>query len=119
MQLSSAVRSRPVRIAAGTCLAFYSSLALMALPAAAATDSDRDGMPNRWETSNNLNPNHPNAKADPDKDRLKNLAEFRNDSEPKDEDTDNDGLDDGDEVKMDVFDDLDVDDNDSDGDNVE
>jgi hypothetical protein len=66
--------------------------------AALAADSDGDGMPNRWERKNELNPNRDDADADPDRDKLTNLDEYRNDGDPHLEDTDLDGLGDGNEV---------------------
>src|SRR4051812_4734823 len=72
-----------------------------AVSASAATrDSDRDGMPNRWEVAHNLNPHHANALGDPDRDGLRNIGEFRHQALPHREDTDADGIDDGDEVHV-------------------
>ncbi len=88
-------------------------VAMVAGPALAATDSDRDGMPNRWERNHGLNPLLANAKGDADHDGLANVAEYRNQADPKDEDTDNDGADDRDEVR--IFD-TEPDDRDSDDD---
>ncbi|OHU86896.1 MULTISPECIES: M4 family metallopeptidase [Pseudoalteromonas] len=62
-------------------------------------DSDEDGMPDRWETSHNLDPNDAtDASADPDLDGLTNLEEFNNSTDPHNADTDNDGMPDGWEV---------------------
>jgi hypothetical protein len=61
-------------------------------------DSDRDGMPNRWERRHGTRVHKRDAKADPDKDRLRNLAEFRHHTKPHRADTDHDGLKDGAEV---------------------
>ena len=71
----------------------------VATPAdASSIDSDRDGKPNRWESSNRLNPNSAkDAKSDIDHDGLSNLDEYRLKGLPRDEDADNDGQDDGDE----------------------
>jgi len=63
-----------------------------------ATDTDGDGMPDLWETSNSLNPNVDDSQNDDEGDGLKNIEEYQNDTDPKDADTDNDGYLDGDEV---------------------
>lgn len=43
------------------------------------TDSDKDGMPNNWETANGLNPNNPTDRNnDKDNDGYTNLEEFLN-----------------------------------------
>jgi hypothetical protein len=74
-------------------------LVLAALPAAAAArDSDGDGMPNRWEKAHGLDPFRANARGNPDRDGLRNLAEFTASTDPQDADTDDDGLTDGAEV---------------------
>jgi len=66
---------------------------------ASTSDSDRDGIPNRFERTHGMNPNRAaDAKADFDHDALTNLREYRVGSLLRDEDTDNDGDDDGDEV---------------------
>ena len=83
-------------IVVGLCLA----AALTGSAHAARVDSDKDGMPNRWEVKHGLSQYVANATGDPDKDGLKNIAEYRNGADPKDEDTENDGADDGDEVKL-------------------
>ena len=42
-------------------------------------DTDQDGMPNKWELANNLNPNNPDDRnADADKDDYTNLEEYLN-----------------------------------------
>jgi hypothetical protein len=75
--------------------------ALTAAPAFAATgDRDGDGMPTRWESAQGLSPDQPNARGDADRDGLTNLGEYLHGGKAKDEDTDNDGVDDGDEVKV-------------------
>lgn len=67
---------------------------------AATRDSDRDGIPNRWERTHGMNPfRAADATADFDRDRLTNLREYRLGTLLRDEDTDNDGHDDGDEVR--------------------
>jgi hypothetical protein len=62
---------------------------------ATGLDSDGDGMPNGWETSNGLNPNVNDANNDPDGDGLKNIDEFGWGTKPKVADTDGDGINDG------------------------
>lgn len=67
---------------------------------AASRDSDRDGIPNRFERSHGMNPRSAaDARRDFDRDGLTNLREYRLGTKLRDEDTDNDGHDDGDEVK--------------------
>ncbi len=66
---------------------------------ARSRDSDRDGIPNRWERTHGMNPHRAaDASRDFDGDRLSNLREYRAGSLIRDEDTDNDGHDDGDEA---------------------
>lgn len=66
---------------------------------AGSRDTDRDGIPNRWERTHGMNPlRAADATRDFDRDRLTNLREYRLGSLIRDEDTDNDGHDDGDEV---------------------
>jgi hypothetical protein len=63
-------------------------------------DTDGDGMPDDWETSNGFNPNDPaDAAQDADGDGLTNVAEYQNDSDPHNVDTDGDGVRDGLEVQ--------------------
>ncbi|MFV8781666.1 hypothetical protein ACNKU7_04510 [Microbulbifer sp. SA54] len=58
-------------------------------------DEDRDGMPDRWEDMNGLNPYDPSdANRDMDGDGLANLAEYKLGTDAYDADTDNDGTDD-------------------------
>ncbi|MFI7603316.1 Midasin [Actinoplanes sp. NPDC049681] len=64
----------------------------------AARDSDRDGMPDKWEKANGLNPHRNDAKGDADHDKLRNLAEYRAGTRPRKADTDRDGMPDGWEV---------------------
>jgi hypothetical protein len=62
-------------------------------------DSDRDGMPDEWETNNGLLPNNQlDANLDPDNDGLTNLQEYQNGTDPHKQDTDNDGMPDGWEI---------------------
>lgn len=62
------------------------------------SDTDGDGMPDKWEAVNNLNPTANDADDDADDDGLSNLKEYENNTDPNDSDTDNDGWSDGDEV---------------------
>ncbi len=109
-------RPRPGRvIAIGAALAAAGVFAVAPVADAAGADSDRDGIPNRWERSHGMNPfKASDARADFDHDGLKNLGEFRRGGILRDEDTDNDGHDDGDEAHdgtpSTVIDDRDTDD---------
>jgi hypothetical protein len=67
----------------------YEVLPLAKFPAPVAAgakpivDSDSDGMPDAWETKNNLNPNDPaDARVDSDHDGYPNLEEFLNRTDP-------------------------------------
>jgi hypothetical protein len=54
-------------------------------PQASALDSDGDGMPDSWETANNLDPFNPaDAASDSDGDGLTNLQEFQAGTNPHD-----------------------------------
>jgi hypothetical protein len=69
----------------------------------ASDDSDGDGLPDSWETANNLDPDDngiagdpdQGADGDPDNDGLTNLEEFGLRTDPQENDTDMDGLLDG------------------------
>ena len=64
-------------------------------------DIDADGMPDRWEEANGLNPANPfDAGLDGDGDGATNLEEFENLTDPNNPDTDADGLLDGDEISL-------------------
>ena len=89
--------------------AIAASLMLVALispagAAAAATDSDHDGLPNTWERSRSLtSPTRadtdrdgiPDGKEDPDHDGLTNRQEYLAGMNPRRADTDGDGIKDG------------------------
>ena len=65
----------------------------------APPDSDNDGMPDAWETTNTLNPTSAaDAATDTDSDGLSNLKEFLAGTNPRDPDSDDDGVSDGVEV---------------------
>ena len=62
-------------------------------------DSDEDGLPDFWETANDLDPEDATgdngAEGDPDNDGITNFDEYENRTNPQNEDTDGDGLADG------------------------
>jgi hypothetical protein len=96
---SNFLSAQPVRLAHALAAGLLLALAI-AVPSAssAVRDSDRDGMPNRWERAHDLNPYVANAAGDPDRDGLVNLREYRHGTDPRREDSDRDGVDDRDEV---------------------
>ncbi len=61
-------------------------------------DYDRDGMPNKWEVQNSLNPILNDAKDDLDNDGVLNDEEYQLGTFAGNPDSDNDGMSDGDEV---------------------
>jgi len=65
----------------------------------AGGDSDGDGLPDFWETANDLDPEDDTgengADGDPDNDGITNFDEYENGTNPQNEDTDGDGLADG------------------------
>jgi len=69
-----------------------------------ASDTDGDGLPDRWETGHGLSPTDPTgdngADGDPDSDGLTNAQEYAHGADPDNSDTDGDGLNDGDEVNI-------------------
>ena len=75
--------------------------ACLAAPASAtaATDRDRDGLPDRWERRHGLSTSKGSAAGDPDRDGLANRAEFRNLTHPRRADTDGDGFSDAAEAQ--------------------
>ena len=77
-----------------------SSASIEAQPAFAnARDTDRDGMPNAWETANSFNQNSAaDAALDTDGDGLSNVREYLLGTNPRNADTDGDGAKDGVEV---------------------
>ncbi|GAB1692699.1 hypothetical protein KRM28CT15_45020 [Krasilnikovia sp. M28-CT-15] len=73
----------------------WADAALAAAPRSSMRDRDHDGMPDRWERANHLNPRRNDAKADPDRDGLTNLQEYKVGSSPRRADADRDGIRDG------------------------
>ncbi|MDB4271126.1 hypothetical protein N9881_00210 [bacterium] len=77
------------------------------LEALSNLDADEDGLPEEWETANNLNDtddgstnpdNGPNG--DPDMDDRTNLQEFDDETDPQNPDSDEDGSNDGNEAAV-------------------
>lgn len=66
---------------------------------AAATDKDRDKLPDSWERKYKFSTTQKSDRADSDRDGLSNLREYRLKLHPRRRDTDRDGLRDGDEVR--------------------
>ena len=58
-------------------------------------DTDSDGMPDRWETINGLDPNFSDSSSDKDEDKLTAVREFILGTSIKQRDTDHDSLPDG------------------------
>jgi hypothetical protein len=84
-------------------------------------DLDGDGLPNTWETANELDPNDNGsvdpkngANGDPDNDQLINSDEFARGSDPNNADTDSDEVNDAQEIALGT----DILDPDSDGDGL-
>jgi parallel beta-helix repeat protein len=63
-------------------------------------DGDNDGLPDAWEVANGLSPLAYDSYLDLDRDGLTNFEEYQNSTDPNDADSDNDGLIDGEEVKI-------------------
>ncbi len=64
-------------------------------------DRDNDEIPDEWERKHGFNvTNSTDAKIDLDNDNLTNFEEYLNNTHPRNSDTDNDGLLDGDEIKI-------------------
>ncbi|TLN11112.1 hypothetical protein FDZ71_09110, partial [bacterium] len=66
-------------------------------------DSDKDGLPDKWEESHGLDPNDPygdnGSQGDPDHDGLTNIEEYEYGTDPLNSDTDGGGENDGSEVR--------------------
>jgi len=79
-------------------VAALGAIAMLALPAiAAAKDSNRDRIPDRWEKHHNLSLKLSQGGRDQDRDHLRNRAEFLAGDNPRDQDSDDDGVMDGEE----------------------
>lgn len=75
---------------------FLAALAIAVLPQPAlARDSDRDGLPDRWERQNRLSIGAKSANGDVDRDGVDNRNELREGTRPRVRDTDHDGRPDG------------------------
>ena len=86
------------RAGLGGALLAALALALMGLPGmAAAKDSNRDRIPDRWEKRHGLSLKVKQTARDQDRDGLRNRGEFLSDNDPRDRDSDDDGVKDGDE----------------------
>ncbi|GAB2620160.1 hypothetical protein Aab01nite_34440 [Paractinoplanes abujensis] len=85
------------------------TLATLTVPGtalASSGDRDRDGMPDKYERANGLDPRKNDARGDKDKDGLRNLVEFRGGTNPSKADSDGDGIRDGDDKRPKVKDDA-------------
>ncbi len=71
------------RITAATVFAILAGLTVAPSAQAAARDTDRDGMPNRWERAHGLDWRKANAGGDPDRDGISNIKEFRLGQHPR------------------------------------
>jgi len=74
---------RPRVVAIAAVIACTAVVALTTPAQAAPRDSDRDGMPNRWEKSHGLDWRKANANGDPDRDGISNIKEFRLGLDPR------------------------------------
>jgi hypothetical protein len=66
----------------------------------ASSDTDGDGLPDKWEVDNGLDPVSDDSHSDADGDGLTNLEEFNLQTNPREADTDGDGLTDHEEVNQ-------------------
>ena len=73
------------------------------------TDTDNDGLPDKWEVENGTDVLVYDANADLDNDGLTNIEEYNNGTQANNNDSDNDGLSDGGEVNLYNTDPLDYD----------
>ncbi len=95
---------RTPRVAVAALLAVLAMTSSQIALVDAATDSDHDGLPNKWERTRSLTDPHradtdrdgkPDGREDPDRDHLRNLYEFKAGTAPRRADTDRDGTRDG------------------------
>lgn len=63
-------------------------------------DRDGDGLPDAWETANGTDPDVDDSGDDPDLDALTNAEEFGLGTDPQSADTDQDGVEDGEEITL-------------------
>ena len=69
------------------------SVKIWSLIGSSLDDTDKDGMPDGWETANGLNPrDNSDQNLDPDQDGLVNNDEYINQTDPYRKDTDNDQM---------------------------
>jgi hypothetical protein len=64
-------------VAIATTALIAATLVVAAPAHALGRDTDKDGMPDKWEKRYNLDWRKPNAKGDKDRDGISNLREFR------------------------------------------
>jgi hypothetical protein len=90
------MKKRMLAVVGGALVALF-----MAVPgfAAAPTDANDDGLPDRWEKRHGLSLKVDQAKRDQDRDGLRNMGEFKRGSDPREADTDGDGSEDGEDAK--------------------
>lgn len=90
------MKKRMLAVAAGALAAL-----LLAVPgfAAAPSDVNNDGLPDRWEKRHDLSLNVNQAGRDQDRDGLRNKGEFKRGSDPREADTDGDGEADGEDAR--------------------
>ncbi len=77
------MRRRSRITASAVVIACAAGLALATPAQAAGRDTDRDGMPNRWERAHGLDWRKANAGGDPDRDGISNIKEFRLGLDPR------------------------------------